>query len=171
MNIPVVIRITYTGWVAELMNSTPQRFVRKVTRAGFQAMGDYWAKRMLPTHFKVHAFHEYAAYKPRAAKYVRWKRAHVGHNRPLVLSGDTERMARAGATVRAVYNRVRITMPVPSYFKKHPAGSQINKPEELTDVSVKEAVNLAAVCQKAIIEEIRRMRGARKQLTIGFAAA
>jgi hypothetical protein len=76
---------------------------------------EMWHRTMLPKHFRASATSEYQ-YRRRSKKHLRQKRKRVGHEIPLVYSGDMKRMLTRRSKVGGTAKRVSVTMSGPRYL-------------------------------------------------------
>jgi hypothetical protein len=108
---PFKSRVTYKGHPDVTMP-----MVRQAMKDAKMEIPLRWHREFLPKHFQLGAVSKYN-YQPRTAKYMRGKAKHKGHQRPLVFSGVTERMAtQFGARVSGTSKRSRVTFRVPLYI-------------------------------------------------------
>jgi hypothetical protein len=101
----------------------------RVLAAGLKGMGESWHLRYLARHFEPSAVRRYG-YAPRSAGYRKRKRRIKGHDRPLVWSGRSERLASM-RRVRATSKGVSVIVYAPQLNRRKLA-------KEVTTVIVQE---------------------------------
>lgn len=140
----------------------------EVAEPVFRDAGEYWHDQFRAKHFTAEGAAEYGYYRrkgeglPRNSKawrrsYTGRKHARFGHTRPLVYTGEGERLSRV-RDVRANSRRVRVILPNKFNFR-HPK-SRINMREEVTRVSQREEQELIARADRQVHARLARIRAA-----------
>jgi len=133
-----------------------QRTWNNVVRMAWVAVGKYWHRNFRPKHFTEAGAREYG-YAKRGAEYEQRKKREVGHNLPLVWSGDS-RDATAQGRIKAHATRnksgVKVSMPAGSL---NFGGRRWGGPE-LTKISAVEMQQLVHVLDSQIDRLLRRYR-------------
>lgn len=139
---------------------TERRF-SAAARSALGAAVKHWHASMMPRHFTTAAVGLYG-YKPRTAKYMRYKARVVKHQRPLTFSGQSRDQAEHDVkfVVRKVgdYLEASAVMLMPDYFVKsrNNGPQRINKPDELTRTTSQEERELADVFTQHLAQELGR---------------
>ncbi len=128
--------LTYRGFDG-LKKSTLNREVKKLMQKALRN----WHKNTLPRHFRRGAAGRYG-YMPRDKKYNRYKQRRYGHSKPLVKTGDLQRMVSRAATIRGTSKRARASMKAPRYLYTYKPG-QPDKADEITRLTPDEASKMA----------------------------
>ena len=102
--IGVDIHLTFVAPPSALEAALPEAVDEGLTAAGLKWHSDY-----LPLHFKDFAPARYGL-QSRTYKYNQWKRAKVGHTRPMVLSGTLERAMKSQVRIKARAGIVDVRM-------------------------------------------------------------
>lgn len=123
--------------------------------AAWEAVGAYWKANILPKKFTSAGGQEYR-YRSRSVKYLAEKQREKGHQHPLVFTGRLQRQVTSGAQVVVKRNkrgqpRVTVKLPGPNYLKGRSTVAR-----ELKRVSAKDATELAAVLERALVEHLNR---------------
>lgn len=108
---------------------------RNMLKAEWITAGETWHERHRPHHFSHEAYARYPdAYIRRKRSYNERKRRKLGHDRPLVKSGEVERESKTVTRMTATINQVHIVMPVRKLNFK-PKGTSINMLNEFRAVN------------------------------------
>ena len=126
-------------------------------RTAWKASGEEWHAGMRPKHFTFAAIAEYG-YQARKASYELRKAKKLGHRRPLVWSGETERMTGRSRDVRYTDKGVTVVLQAPKHLYQR-RGSAPDKAEELQRVSEREVAQLATLIETRITEEANTAGG------------
>lgn len=173
-----------TGLAGEIQTTNDPEWTllqwRKATRRGLEIAVGYWHRRFMPNHFTVAGGKKYG-YQPRKGdkeaptvpgkKGVRlnraysWlKRRYKGHWKPLVWSGQSERMARrmikiTSRTRRSAHLVEAVgAMTLPKYFYQHRKDlKQPDKYRELITTTPDELEILMRVYKSGTLAALKRM--------------
>jgi hypothetical protein len=118
----------------------PKRQFNNVKKSAYGVCARLWFTRFRPLHFQESAYSRYR-FKSRARDYVKRKRREKGHNRPLVWSGDSERVTRM-ARITSTNKFGRVSMAPNNLRWKHPS-SHIRMTQELRTINKNEISELA----------------------------
>ena len=147
----------------------------KVLKSDFQkavmeAMLEYvevWKRDALPKHFTVAGGREYG-YQRRSVKYTKRKErdkksatyGKPGEARPLVFTGNLEKLSAQNATGKVTSKRLTIEMPnMPRYlFQYKPTAP--NKLRELTSFSERDGKAMQKFVQKILADKFKKRRHA-----------
>jgi hypothetical protein len=147
MSIPFVFRVREIG-------PTPRVLARRlpeIQRANWEDTGQSWHREMLPKHFTRAGATEYG-YKPRQGErggetdrgfrrsYTGRKLKVMNHTRPLVWSGEAQRLTRL-RDVRATSKGAKIVLHANKLNWRGPH-TDINMADEVRRISAGEAVTL-----------------------------
>jgi hypothetical protein len=147
---------------------------REVAEPTLRDAGEFWHNTFLRKHFTEAGAQEYRYIKRKGEGMARgskeWKRSYTGrkfqrfgHTRPLVFSGEGERLARV-RDVRTTSKRVRVVLPNKFNFR-HPK-SKIRMRDELTAISSREEQAIVARADQIVHRMLGRIRNTeRKKLT------
>ena len=155
----------------ELLTLSKRAFNR-VMKATYFAVGRYWDRHFVATHFKVTARRKYG-YLPRSRKYEAkkkrlaktWKVKKQGRV-DLVFTGLTERIVSRPHAVRAFPTRATVSMAAPSYIMSRTRKRRALKQELLlvSDQEYQKLEEVALAAQTAAFEEeMRPKRGRRRR--------
>ncbi|HMP05840.1 MAG TPA: hypothetical protein PJ982_05780 [Lacipirellulaceae bacterium] len=149
----IVVHVKLTG-VETLTRSRVNAALKRAMRL----LGEYWHDAMAWKRFTEIGYTEYQ-FRQRAAKYVKAKRAHRGHNLPLVLTGAGRDEALGDGTRRRIRaTRDKVTIPMPRKFNRsNPAGPDMSR--EVRAVSRGEIPVLERVLVQAIDGELIKESG------------
>ena len=125
-----------------------KRQVNNAVKAAIATMAEQWHAKFLPLHFDESAYERYGytrrkgsgmapGQKGYASSYVGRKRKRIGHNRPLVYSGEGRSMALASPKIRGTSKEARVVLPSKFNFR-HPK-SQISMRDEITRILPEES--------------------------------
>lgn len=139
------------------------RYATRIFGQGLANAAVVWRDKYMPGHFETWATRKYG-YEARTRKYEKRKRIKYGHNRPLVLTGQTLRMATQQLLDPKISNRagkigaeVRIRAPRHFFmFNKNDGRKFIDKRDELTRTVESERARLAQVAQDSVIDSMDR---------------
>jgi hypothetical protein len=163
-------RIHYHGAVPADVDLS-QRLFNELRRHAWEKVGYYWHANFRPKHFTREGAREYG-YQPRAGEpgrpkknfwrsYAGWKQKHLGHQLPLVLTGELReatRVFRVVATSTATSSRLRVILPAAAKANfRHPK-SPIDMRAELTHVSEAEAAELVQYMDAVMDDWLRDFR-------------
>ena len=137
-------QIRYTGGPGVL-----KKDLRAAAKASLAVVGATWHDKTLPGHFTPAAAGRYK-YRKRTAKYRDRKRRVHGHRRPLVYSGEMERMVTRMARVTATGRGARVALKGPRYLYAYRKAGQPDKAAELIAVTPAEAEDMATVLDREI---------------------
>jgi hypothetical protein len=124
-------------------------------KRALRLLGEYWHDAFAWKRFTKIGYSEYR-FRPRTAKYDKYKLRHLGHNDPLVLKGE----ARAEALSESTKQRIRVTrdtvtIPLPTKLNRYnPKGP--NMAEEVRAVSRAEIGDLEDALVVFIPQELDR---------------
>jgi len=144
---------------------------RPLIKSAWERTGQYWHKAILPKHFTFMGAREYG-YAPRSIGYMIRKARVMGHRRPLVWSGTSERLAKRIRNVRATPEgaRVVVTAPALNFWRKTTTaltGASPNMRRELMAISVADSKLLAARVDRTIQTQVDAAdRGGERRLKI-----
>lgn len=138
----------------------------EVAEPVFRDAGEYWHRQFRAKHFTEAGAQEYGYYQrkgeglPRGSKawrrnYTGRKFARFGHTRPLVYTGEGERLSRM-RDVRATSKRVRVVLPR-KFNLKHPK-SRIRMRDELTRISPREEQLIIARADRQVQQRLARIK-------------
>jgi hypothetical protein len=147
--------ITYRGADPGL----PKRQFNNMKKACYGAIAQHWFEQYRPLHFRESAYSRYR-FKARARDYVKRKRKRKGHNRPMVWSGESERLSRM-ARITSTNKGGKVAMSARKLNFRHPA-SVINMAEELRKVNKIEVKEIQKVFDKRLQEQFTRNRDERR---------
>ena len=129
------------------------------------AVGVYWAKTMLPRHFRKNARSRYG-YQHRSRDYQESKKdkaqrgkAEKGGVVDLVLSGNLEQRIKDHVLIRPYPSRLTLTMFGPRYLTMRPKSGKPNMAEELFAMTNKEKEMILKRMQRvsdAILKQIQK---------------
>ena len=158
----VGFRVKWTGRDKIGMTSREYTELRKTT---WTAVGVYWAKTMLPRHFRRNARSRYG-YQRRTTKYkaskldkAREGEAEQGGVVDLVLSGDLEQRIKDHVLIRPYPTRLTFTMIGPRYLTMRPKSGKPNMAEEIFALTEKEKEMILKRMQResdAILKRIQK---------------
>jgi hypothetical protein len=137
-----------------------------IIRAAWDRAGRLWHKKILGKHFTVAGAAEYN-YMPRTRAYQIRKAKKFGHQRPLVFSGEAERMAHQVLDLRATQKGAKVVLHLPTHFYQYRKDlKQPDKGLELRTVSDPDAMVLGNEIDKGLQERIDEAdrSGARVQI-------
>lgn len=112
---------------------------RKIIKKTFAERGEHWHNNFRPHHMGRGAFQRYA-YTPRTRTYNARKKKHLGHTRPLVFSGTSERLSKQ-KRVAATSKGVAVRMPVRAFnfrTKRRDGTKSPNMRQEFTQITTAE---------------------------------
>lgn len=149
MTIPTVFRVRQIGAMPRVL----RRRLPEIQRQNWEETGIDWHHEFLPKHFTAAGATEYG-YTPRQGErgsqdlasrgfrrsYTGRKLKYKGHTRPLVYSGEAERLSRI-RDVRATSKGVRVVLRANKLNWRNPR-SQVRMNEEIRMISAGEAVTL-----------------------------
>lgn len=154
--IPMRVRAEYRGTAAMLARGTgaTTRVVRWWMEDAYLATLRRWHGEMRPKHFRESARSEYH-YERRTPKYEKSKRRSVGHTRPLVYSGDSERATqRARYTLTGRSGKLSMDAGNLAFSPKKPR--RVSMREELTMTTARERVILGRTFERVMDIKMRR---------------
>lgn len=134
-------KITYTG----VVGMRPSTFRRRFLKPMYHFLGEYWHRELLPKHFTNQGAKEYG-YAPRKGEkgnkggkgfrksYTGRKLKRFGHTRPLVFTGELQRMSRF-RNIKATSKGVKVTLPQARKANLRHPKSNVNMADELTRFS------------------------------------
>ena len=141
------IKTVYSGTAAAMakgMGATTAQ-LRIWLEDAYEAALWHWHRDIRPKHFQESAVAEYG-YQPRQADYERGKHRSLGHNRPLVYSGDSER-ATERAYVKASGRSASLHMAAGN-LTWNPGRGRVNMREELTAMTWDDKQEMAHVMER-----------------------
>ena len=156
--------ITYTGAVPGKPLTTAA--LNRVKRPVWRSAGLLWHNEMRAAHFTVEGGRRlgYARRKGEGESgkrfwhsYTGQKQKRKGHQRPLVWSGESERLSRE-RDVRATSTGARVVLHTPG-LNRRPKGGRINLREEMTRVTAEEHGKLVRHYDVTLGRHLRRWRG------------
>lgn len=130
----------------------PKRQFNNIKKSAYGVCARLWFTRFRPLHFQETAYSRYR-YKARARDYVKRKRKERGHNRPLVWSGQSERVTRV-ARITSSNKYGRVSMAPHNLRWKHPS-SHIRMTEELRRINQNEIIELARHFNQDVDEQLK----------------
>ncbi|MFH5806330.1 hypothetical protein [Alienimonas sp. DA493] len=136
-------------------NQVTKAVLNRILRETNREAGDWIVEKILPAKFEVSAYHEGTA-EPRTRQYVERKRKKVGHNKPLVYSGETRRFVLANARVTATANRGRVKIKAP-----FPMPAKMR--QELEAVSPRQSDRLADFMVRTLTQKLEAPENQRKR--------
>ena len=124
-------------------------------RMAWQKVAEFWHGTILGKHFEEGAVQEYG-YSHRTTKYRIRKRKKFGHDRPLVFTGNLEKLMKRTRDIRVGkkggYLGADIVLHGPSYLYAYHKGTQVNKAAELRAISKGDAQKCAQVMDQKLVE-------------------
>lgn len=138
-------------YVAQGFQYDPMAFGGMLEK-GYQRGGEFWVEQCLPRHFQEGAEFVYH-YRKRTTKYLEQKKKKVGHQMPLVYSGDLREAVIQGHRVHASRRALAVVMQAPGYVKFHRKGY------EVTAVLKREVEALGKVVDGTVADELRKKEG------------
>ncbi len=162
------IRVRYSGAVPGIV----ARELNRIKKAAWIAVGIFWhgSSRMRAGHFTVAGGRRHG-YLPRKGQelpfgtkkfwrsYAGQKQRLVGHQRPLLFSGDSLRASRiqkVKATATNKKSKCKVILP-PGFNRRHPA-SKINMRAEVTHITIDEARKLVKKFDGGVDKGIKAIR-------------
>lgn len=133
-----------------------KRELNQELKGEFDTAGRFWHRQYRQRHFEARAYTLYG-YQRRKPGYVKRKRKKLGHNKPLVFTGTSERLARA-RTIRATSNGVVVSMSVPVLNMKS-RQSTIDKRAELEIIADQEMSVIEQRYERGLTRRIQRLGG------------
>ena len=133
-----------------------------VNAALAQAMGE-WHGKTLPKHFQPSAGGRYH-YKPRTAAWNKHKRKKVGHNNPLVYSGDLKRQVTRLIEIKTLRTKPKATgrMRGPRYLHMKPSANyRHNYAAELLRMTHAETHAIARRVDQLVTEALNNLKETR----------
>lgn len=153
------------------------RAVRRMNRAGYQAVGEYWHENFAPLHFKPGASQRYG-YQPRKETYLKSKQAKARSQKPvnragyrvreggtqeLVYTGQLRKLVTDYARIRSFPTRLTVELVGPKYLRGRVKPGHPDIAGEVTAVSPAEIEELSHVfteaCAAAFESEQARPKG------------
>lgn len=137
---------------------TPRGFAkqrRAMQKESWGQLGTEYRRKYLPRRFTVHGSLE-LDYKRRTWNYQARKRRLLGHNDPLVYSGETRNLVLAGNDVRSTSNGVRIPLKGARKLNRNNPKSDIQMHMEIRRISRREAGSLARYFDKSLDEQLNK---------------
>lgn len=134
--------------------------MNSILRDGFAYIGEYWHRHFRARHFSNDAYQEYG-YQRRTQAYNRRKIKHLGHNLPLVFTGESRDLSKQ-KKITATKNGVHVTMPVRKLNFKRSAKAP-NMPKELTTISAREHAIMDEKMVRFIERKLQQFTRRRKQ--------
>lgn len=137
-----------------------RRFRKRYKKAvveGFAYTGTWWHRKRLPVHFSERGASIYG-YTPRSKSYQKRKRKAKGHNRPMVWTGASERLAKI-KDVRAKYGRapkVDVVLHARG-LNRRPKKGRIKMHEEVIRVIPREKKQMLAGLMDRINRRLKRV--------------
>lgn len=106
-------------------------------KRALRQLGEYWHDAFAWKRFTQLGYTEYR-FRRRTTKYDKYKRRHLGHNNPLLVSGEGRDETLSESTKHRIrVTRDTVTIPLPTKFNRYnPAGP--NMAEEIRAVSREE---------------------------------
>ena len=148
--IPITQKIERTG--TDFKAKTWRGFLKDA----WAKAGRFWFRKILGKHFKTSAKSEYD-YQPRKPGYMKRKAKRFGHQKPLVLSGNLQRMVGRIENVRETSKGANVTLHGPRYLYMYRKNlKEVDKAKELRAVSEKDAGLLGEVLDKNIVREANK---------------
>ena len=132
---------------------------RQVSKEAWLQTGAHWHRFLLKKHFTRGAIAEYD-YEPRAKSTEMKKARKFGHRRPLVFTGELQRMVMRVREVTSVGDgkkggAAKIKLRGPRYLYQYRKDlGQPDKAAELSAVSTKDADDLAKKLDRVITREL-----------------
>ena len=146
-------------------DAVKSHFVRAVKAANQGTIAE-WHRRYLKSHFTSQAFHRYAAtYTPRSRQYNRWKLRKLGHRKPLVKTGATQRSTRMSIRLTGTSKSAKGRMHAPWYInvnRHRRDGRRPMKNEEITAVTASEIQTLAQFHDRATTAQLKNQKTQRR---------
>lgn len=127
---------------------------------GLRETLEFWHEEILEKHFKESAYSRYK-YTARARSYVKRKRKRLGHNRPLVYSGNTRRqlMRARRLNVRSA-KKAKLIMTAPAHVNyrttRRSSARSIDKKAEITALIGKEMKKLEKTMDRVVGELLKQ---------------
>lgn len=154
--------VRFTGHVPDELS---QREFNEIKRQAYRAVGEYWHAHFLPQHFTTAGARKYG-YTPRQGEqggqspkqfwrsYTGRKLRYLGHKRPLVKSGESERRATARpakitVTVTSTRSRAKVVIPAPA-LNFRPPHSRVDMRREVETVTDDEIAILQDVFDRTM---------------------
>jgi len=139
MVVDISFKITYRGPITAIMKR--RKWNNEVEKPSWSAVGLFHKRTHLQKHFHATGAAEYGYYT-RSAKYIHDKQEKVGHNIPLVYTGQLRAEALGASEVRPTSKGVKVVLRARVKGTSRLATRMGN---ELRAISDAEAVRLARV--------------------------
>lgn len=144
---------------------------RQVSKEAWQAAGEAWHREVLPKKFTAQGAREYR-YKRRSRRYEVRKERQFGHRRPLVYTGELERMARRYRDIRRVTGdtsrrRGGVSIVIRGPRHLYPYRKSLNQPDkaaELRAVSAEDARRMARILDEVITAKLNASGSGREEV-------
>ena len=151
MKLEVIIEETGASTIApkDISNAVKQEL---------HGAGEHWHKKFRKRHFETSAFDRYR-YTKRSKKYNRLKKRKLGHTKPLVFTGVSQRLSQ-GKTIRETPKKVDVVMPTRAFNFK-PPNSQVMMRDEFTQISQDEAREIDSRMEKGLTKTFVGWKGKR----------
>ena len=147
---PIRVSVRQEGWI-----NLESPGIRKFAGQVLKEVALYWHTRIMPRHFRAGAEREYD-YKSRKTRYQQQKQRKTGQNRPLVLSGLSEKLSRSAKITGALTVRVRLPL-MRDYFTMTRASHGWNRQslmDELGMVTAKDASQLVSMFARGLMRKM-----------------
>lgn len=153
------IHTEYNGAVAEIAKGegTTTKIMRFVMEAAYEAALNFWHKKIRPGHFERTAIAEYG-YTPRTADYERGKQRRLGHRRPLVASGESEKATERNY-IKASGRSASLHMDAGNLGWNPRGGSGVNMREELIATTDEDEQAMGWVFMQSVSSRMRSWHG------------
>jgi len=129
---------------------------RQLVTTGLVNLVDNWHKEIAPHHFTEQAKAKYN-YAARTVKYLQYKAKKKPMAGPLEFSGLSKGLLLRKITIRGNSKRAVGKMQAPRYFWMTPK-NQPNKPEELLEVTQKEAMAMARRLNERVTGQLTKVK-------------
>ena len=152
------IHTEYNGAVAEMAKGegTTTNLMRFVIEVAYEAALDFWHKKIRPKHFERRAVTEYG-YTPRTASYERGKQKGLGHRRPLVYSGESEKATKRNY-IKASGRSASIHMDAGN-LGWNPGGGKISMRDELIATTDEDEMEMGRTFIQSVSSQMRSWHG------------
>ena len=130
--------------------------VNKMLKRAYLAAVEFWWRALRPKHFTLAAKSEYG-YAPRTKNYAIRKAREKHHGRPLVFSGELERLSRIVRFAGTRHGARAVLVKANKANLRHPK-SKVNMREELTRISSREKPKMAKAAEKHFVRQWKRLK-------------
>jgi len=130
--------------------------VNKLFKRAYLAAVQFWWRALRPKHFRLSAKSEYH-YTPRKKRYLIRKARQKHHGRPLVFSGELERMSKI-ARFTGTRHGARAVLPKANKANLRHPNSEVNMREELTRISRGDKIQMAKTAARHLHRQWKALK-------------